>query len=123
MKKSRPFLLPYISSLVFTAFQPVATGADDASFIAVVKTQSFAQYNAIVPALIDEEDDEGKKPLSFEIFVQGTSAGSITSGSFTGPGSVVSGSLTEDGQRWFFEQDFDKKPQLDSSFPSRSACR
>jgi len=117
MKKSRPFLLPYISSLVFTAFQPVASGADDASFIAVVKTQSFAQYNAIVPALIDEEDDEGKKPLSFEIFVQGTSAGSITSGSFTGPGVVASGSLSEDGQRWFFEQDFDKKPQLDSSFP------
>ena len=57
MKKTRSFLLPCIASLALPAFQPVATGADDASFIAVVKTQSFAQYNAIVPALIDDEDD------------------------------------------------------------------
>ncbi|MFP6875068.1 MAG: Ig-like domain-containing protein [Verrucomicrobiales bacterium] len=118
MKKSRSFLLPCIASLALPAFQPVAMAADDASFIAVAKIQSFAQYNAIIPSLIDEEDDDGRKPISFEIFVQGTSAGSITSGSFTGPGSVASGSMTEDGQRWFFEQDFDKKPQLDSSFPS-----
>ena len=117
MKKTGFFLLPTVASAVFSVSQPIAEAADDASFIAVVKTQSFAQFNAIVPALIDEEDDDGRKPISFEVFVQGTSTGAINSGSFSGPGSVASGSLGQDGQRWFFEQFFDKKPQLDAAFP------
>ena len=118
MKKTGFFLLPTIASAVFSVSQPIAEAADDANFIAVVKTQSFAQFNAIVPALIDDDDDDGREPISFEVFVQGTSTGAINSGSFSGPGSVASGSLGQDGQRWFFEQFFDKKPQLDAAFPS-----
>ena len=118
MKNTGYFLLPTVISAILSGSHPVAEAADDASFIAVVKTQSFAQFNAIVPLLIDEEDDEGRKPISFEVFVQGTSTGAINSGSFSAPGSVASGSLEQDGQRWFFEQFFDKKPQLDTAFPS-----
>ncbi len=117
MKKNVFFLLPTVISAVLSGSQPIAEAADDASFIAVVKTQSFAQFNPIVPSLIDEDDDDGREPLSFEVFVQGTSTGAINSGSFSGPGSVASGSLSQDGQRWFFEQSFDKKPQLDAACP------
>ena len=117
MKKTGTFLLPTLVSACIIGLQPSAGAADDASFIAVVKTQSFAQFNAIVPMLADEEDDNGRKPISFEVFVQGTSSGTINSGSFEGPGSVASGTLEQDGQRWFFEQFFDKKPELDDAFP------
>ena len=117
MKNNGILLLPSLVSAFLIGFYSPANSAEDASFIAVVKTQSFAQFNAILPMLDEEEDDDDRKPIAFEIFVQGTSTGAINSGSFSGPGSVASGSLEQDGQRWFFDEFFDKKPQLDNAFP------
>ena len=117
MKNNGILIFPSLVSAFLIGFYSPADSAEDASFIAVVKTQSFAQFNAILPMLDEEEDDDDRKPIAFEIFVQGTSTGAINSGSFSGPGSVVSGSLEQDGQRWFFDEYFDKKPQLDNAFP------
>ena len=45
-------------------------GLAEVSFIAVSKTQDFAQFSAHV-ALLDREEEDRNDPLSFEVFAQG----------------------------------------------------
>ena len=66
-----PMLIPTpmkIGSLsVLILFSILGDGSADVSFVAVSKTQAFAQFNPHI-ALLDVEDEDQDDPLSFEVF-------------------------------------------------------
>ncbi len=96
----------------------IVDGSADVSFVAVSKTQSFAQFNPHI-ALLDVEEEDQDDPLSFEVFVQGSEEGSITSGVVeVGTDSY---DLSADGESWYYSQRFENKADFDQAFPSASS--
>ena len=93
-------------------------GSADVSFVAVAKTQGFAQFNPHI-ALLDVEEEDEDDPLSFEVFVQGSEEGSVTSGVVEiGTDSY---DLSADGESWYYSQRFENKADFDEAFPSASS--
>ncbi|MFM1562001.1 MAG: Ig-like domain-containing protein, partial [Roseibacillus sp.] len=93
-------------------------GSADVSFVAVSKTQEFAQFNPHI-ALLDVEEEDQDDPLSFEVFVQGSEEGSITSGVIEV--GTDSNDLSADGESWYYRQRFENKADFDEAFPSASS--
>ncbi len=92
-------------------------GSAEVSFVAVAKTQAFAQFNPHI-ALLDVEEESQDDPLSFEVVVQGSSEGGITSGEVSIGGTSLA--LTPDGGNWYYTRRFESKEELDAAFPSSS---
>jgi len=99
-------------------FSCLTKGLAEVSFIAVSKTQGFAQSSAHV-ALLDREEEDRNDPLSFEVFAQGSEEGEIISGTLeVGDESFE---LTQDGGRWYFSRQFLSKENFDAAFPSAAS--
>ncbi|MBJ06342.1 MAG: hypothetical protein CMO40_04375 [Verrucomicrobiaceae bacterium] len=101
---------------VLLLFFSLADGFAEIVFVALSKTQSFAQFNPHIAFLDVEEDEEN--PLSFEVFLQGSGEGSIISGEVMVGGSLRS--LAPDGESWNLTERFDSKEEFDAAFPSSS---
>ena len=101
--------------LLLSSFVDVSA---DVSFVAISKTQSFAQFNPHI-ALLDIEEEDQDDPLSFEVFVQGSEEGGITSGLVEIGGTILD--LSADGENWYYSQRFESKEELDAAFPSSSS--
>ena len=81
------------------------------------RPRGFAQFNPHI-ALLDVEEEDQDDPLSFEVFVQGSEEGSITSGVVeVGTDSY---DLSADGESWYYGQRFENKADFDEAFPSAS---
>jgi hypothetical protein len=82
------------------------------------RPRGFAQFNPHI-ALLDVEEEDQDDPLSFEVFVQGSEEGSITSGVVeVGTDSY---DLSADGESWYYGQRFENKADFDEAFPSASS--
>ena len=102
-------------SVILFLVSGLTSGRAEVSFVAVSKTQGFAQFSPHI-ALLDREEEGQDDPLSFEVFVQGSEEGGITAGTVVGGGNSVA--LSPDGDSWYFSQQFESKEDFDAAFPS-----
>ena len=102
-------------SVILFLVSGLTSGRAEVSFVAVSKTQGFAQFSPHI-ALLDREEEGQDDPLSFEVFVQGGEEGGITAGTVVGGGNSFA--LSPDGDSWYFSQQFESKEDFDAAFPS-----
>ena len=96
-------------------FISLTEGFAEVGFVAVAKTQDFAQFNPSI-VLLDVEEEDLDDPLSFEVFVQGGGGGGIASGEVDVGGTLFA--LSPDGESWYYTQRFESKEEFDTAFPS-----
>ncbi len=93
-----------------------AGSAPDASLIAITKTQRFQQDEAGIPVLVEDQDGDSGR-FKFEVYVEGSTQGAVTSSSVTLPGGAMQ-SLTADNNDFIFESVSSEKPEMDTMFPA-----
>lgn len=106
----------FLITLLILSCAALQVAAQDASLVAIIKSQYFEQSEVGIPVLINNPNDER---FRFAAFVDADSPGSIMSASVMTPGGATH-NLVADGESFHFEANFSDKEDLDEDFAEGS---